>query len=163
MRIDVETTQSGDAAHALERLRHRLTVLTGFPGEEQHDDGPTIAQVAAWNEFGVRGPGGAWRIPPRPFMRLTAEQRGAEWTRRLTRRLGDVLRGTRDLVSVGSELGQIMRGHVQLQITTLSEPPNAASTLRQKAPRTNPLIDTGQMRQSVRYVVEVDGVERERG
>ncbi|MDR0758684.1 MAG: hypothetical protein LBF74_01045, partial [Treponema sp.] len=36
---------------------------------------PTIAQYAAWNEYGIRGKTKEWRIPPRPFVRGWADDK----------------------------------------------------------------------------------------
>jgi hypothetical protein len=50
-------------------------------------------------------------------------------------------------------MGQLAEGHVKQEITDLRTPPNAESTIRAKG-SDNPLIDTGALRQSIRYVID---------
>ena len=50
------------------------------------------------------------------------------------------------------QLGAMAVGEVQKYVTELDTPPNAPSTIRQKG-SSNPLINTGALRQSITYEV----------
>jgi hypothetical protein len=54
-----------------------------------------------------------------------------------------------------SKLGIMAQGDIQGEITSLSTPPNAPSTIRRKG-SSNPLIDSGEMRGAVTYKVDDD-------
>ena len=51
------------------------------------------------------------------------------------------------------KVGQSHQGATQKSIVDLKDPSNASSTLRQKAPQTNPLVKTGKYAQSITYKV----------
>ncbi|BCQ68236.1 hypothetical protein PEQA60_22260 [Pseudomonas sp. Eqa60] len=51
-------------------------------------------------------------------------------------------------------VGVVAEAAVKVYMTELRTPPNAASTIRQKG-SSNPLIDTGAMRQSVTHKVSI--------
>lgn len=55
-------------------------------------------------------------------------------------------------VAILDKIGVIAQGAVRIFMTELQDPPNAKSTIRKKG-SSNPLIDTGALRQSVTYVV----------
>ena len=121
-------------------------VEVGFYSTAKYPDGTPVTNVAAWNEFGTS------RIPERPFFRQAIQ--GADkdllpiLVENVDPRTMSVDRRTAGLV------GQAMQGRIQRSITTLRRPANAPSTLEKKKPKTNPLIDTGFMRQSVTYKVD---------
>ena len=125
------------------------SVSVGFFSTAKYPDGTPVAAVAAWNEFGTE------RIPERPFLRQSIE--GAEKV------IMPVLKDgidPRDMAldrTTAGKVGLVMQARIQRSITELRTPANAPSTT---APRpqgkgsSNPLIDTGHMRDSVTYVVE---------
>lgn len=118
--------------------------------------GTTVAAVAFWHEFGTP------KMKARPFMRpafadgLGAARRG-------------ILRAVRGAIKRGGpEAKPFLRmanGHVaaiQKAIRDVSAPPLRPSTLRNRFRQTgdrspNPLIDTGQMIQSVSFIIERRG------
>lgn len=51
------------------------------------------------------------------------------------------------------QLGAYTVGFIQEYMTDLRDPPNAPLTLEKKKPKTNPLIDTGKLRESITYKV----------
>ena len=132
----------------------------GFFSTAKYPNGLNVAAVAAWNEFGTE------TIPERPFLRQAIS--GAE------RDLLPVLKAGIDPKEMVIDartaglLGEVMKARIQQSITTLREPPNAPITIsggwmRSKSGKpfrvkgkgsSNPLIDTGFMRQSVTYQVE---------
>lgn len=129
-------------------------VKVGFPAGKA--DGMTINK-AVWNEFGTRGgaSGGGWGgpIPERPFMRNTMRDKNAAYRAALKQAAKSVLNGALSLDMVMRRLGVMAVGDIQAEITALRSPPNSPVTIARKG-SSNPLIDTGEMRQSVTYKVD---------
>lgn len=65
----------------------------------------------------------------------------------------DLIESSLDFKTSENRLGHIMVGDIQKEITDLQEPPNAESTIKKKNGKSNPLIDTGIMRNSVKHTV----------
>ena len=128
-----------------------IQAAEGAKAKEGPSDGtpPTLLDVATWNEFGTR------RIPARSFLRATIDRRRSELTT-LGRRLAKMVavdRMTPDIMA--NRLGNELRASVQQQITDTTDPPNAPYTIERKG-SSHPLIDTGQLRQSIRYRATID-------
>lgn len=106
----------------------------------KYDDGTPVAQVVFWQEFGTA------KIPMRPFMRNAIAKNTQKW--------GDSVKtfliGTNDSEKALKMLGEIMRGDIILSLTNLNTPPNAPATIKQKG-SSNPLIDTGLLRNSISW------------
>lgn len=133
----------------------RVGVPSGVKAQERQPDntikdGPAdLALVAAVNEFGAPEVG----IPERPFLRRGIIHARAD-ARRLNRvSLWEVLHERMTLRAAMEKLGVFMVGSVQKEITDGEFAPNAPSTAERKG-STHPLIDTGQLRQSITYQVE---------
>ena len=126
-----------------------MEIQVGFQGDQKYEDGTSIAQVAAVNEFGASD------IPERPFMRQSFENHEGE--------LQAACDAAQRLVSSGGsaeqalqQIGVVAKGLVQDEIVNGGFAPNAESTIKKKG-SDQPLIDTGYMRQSVNYVVKRRG------
>ena len=126
-----------------------MEIQVGFQGDQKYEDGTSIAQVAAINEFGASD------IPERPFMRQSFENHEGE--------LQAACDAAQRLVSSGGsaeqalqQIGVIAKGLVQDEIVNGGFAPNAESTIKKKGSE-QPLIDTGTMRQSVNFVVKRRG------
>ncbi|KQQ62968.1 hypothetical protein ASF66_01030 [Pseudomonas sp. Leaf129] len=137
-----------------QRMAQDALVLVGVPkGAGSYEDGLTIATIAAVNNFGSAD----GTVPPRPFL-VPAIDKGSPQYRRLAEiMLPKVMAGEMDMRVLLEQMGNLAEGHVKQEITDLRIPPNAASTISKKG-SDNPLIDTGALRQSIRYVVD-DGKE----
>ena len=90
----------------------------------------------------------AHHIPPRPFMKWTVYKNWRKWGRFVQDKLPQLM----DAQDTMERLGQIVVQDMKDMITDWSEPPNAPSTIAQKG-FNNPLIDSGQMRDTVRMEV----------
>lgn len=127
------------------------SLKVGFFKTAKYPDGTQVAAVAAWNEFGTRTEKGGIHIPERPFFRQ-ALKRGEEGAKKILLEEIDPLS-----MSVNESLGDLIGLHyateIQKRIVDLREPPNAPSTVERKG-SSNPLVDTGFMRQSVTYLVK---------
>ena len=126
-----------------------MEIQVGFQSDQKYEDGTSIAQVAAVNEFGASD------IPERPFMRQSFENHEGE--------LQAACDAAQRLVSSGGsaeqalqQIGVVAKGLVQDEIVNGGFAPNAESTIKKKGSE-QPLIDTGTMRQSVNFVIKRRG------
>ena len=112
---------------------------------------------AVWNEFGTKGgaSGGGWGgpIPERPFLRNAMRNNASKYRNAMASSAERILLGQATLDSVLTKLGTLAEQDVKNEITSLRSPPNSPVTIEMKG-SDNPLIDTGEMRNSVRYKVE---------
>jgi hypothetical protein len=105
-----------------------------------------VLQVATWNEYGTA------TAPPRPFMRQTITRHQRTLREALGRAVYDYgrQRGPKNLERIAARVGVMLRGAIQETIVAGDFVPNAPYTIAMKK-SSRPLIDTGQMRQSVRW------------
>jgi hypothetical protein len=118
---------------------------------ELHKDGGglSVAEIAYINEYGTND----GRIPPRPAHRNAFDDNRAKLDALKLRLIRGVADGKLSAETAAKILGETHQANVQESIRSLSEPANAPSTIAKKG-SSNPLIDSGQTLQSVRYVVE---------
>lgn len=116
---------------------HQAHALDGRKGGEPNN--PTIGAI---NQFGTE------HIPARPWLDKGVEA-GAE---KITKTAIELFKRGEDPRRVMDALGAVAVGEVQKYVTELDTPPNAPSTIRQKG-SSNPLINTGALRQSITYEV----------
>lgn len=111
---------------------------------------------AVWNEFGTRGgaSGGGWGgpIPERPFLRNAMRDNAHGYTVIMGQQAAKIVRGEQTLDGAMNRLGVRAEEDVKDEITSLSSPPNSPVTIEMKG-SDNPLINTAEMRNSVRYKV----------
>jgi hypothetical protein len=132
-------------------------VQVGFPAGKVSSD---IIKIAVWNHFGTKGGGWGGPIPERPFltnaMRANA-RKYADFMKVGAKSIVDAaLSGTSTSAAKRQtlqKLGVSAQGDIQSEITSLRSPPNSPVTIARKG-SSNPLIDSGQLRQSVTYKVE---------
>lgn len=142
-----------------EQLQGATRVLVGVPkGAGVYEDGLTIATIAAVNNFGSAD----GVIPPRPFLAPAIEKGAPVYQRLAEVMIPKVLAGEMTMTTLLEQMGNLAEGHIKQEITDLKTPPNAASTIAAKG-SDNPLIDTGSLRQSIRYVIDDSGEQIEEG
>ena len=122
-----------------------VSLKVGFFKSARYPDGTQVAAVAAWNEFGTK------RIPERPFMRQGVKKAYAHMHGILVAEV-DPLHMTLD-DRLADKVGAYIAGQIQKRIVDLRIPANAPLTVKMKG-SSNPLVDTGKMRQSVTWKVE---------
>lgn len=107
-------------------------------------DSAGAAEVAAYQEFGTAD------IPARPFIAPTFDENEGAYVDALARGFDNVVEGgstpERELLKIGARVA----GDIKRKITDVSSPPNAPSTVKKKG-SSNPLIDTGTMRNAVGF------------
>lgn len=113
-------------------------IEVGFFEGEKYPDGKSVAEVAAFNEFG----GG--HTPPRPFMRTLVQNHRKIWRNILQ----DELPKEDDAHTALATLAEYMVDDLKDYIKIWTYPPNAPSTIAKKG-FNDPLVDTGRMMDSV--------------
>ena len=95
-------------------------------------------------------------IPERPFLRSTFDEHHKEWEQKAAKQLDMVASGRKDAIGMLNTLGNVVEGDIKRKIASGPFTPNAPSTVRQKK-SAKPLIDSGRMRSSVRYIIRGRG------
>jgi len=132
-------------------VKQPSVVAIGIPRDATpYPDGTSTVMVGTVNEFGsVDG-----TIPERSYLRTGTRKAQKKITKTNRFALAKrVLDGSLKSVKALEIIGQIAEAEVKQQIVNISQPANAPSTLKAKAPKSSPLIETGHLRQSIRYVV----------
>lgn len=124
----------------------KALVEVGVISDHTYEDGLTVVEVAAYNEFGTK------HIPERPFIRSTVKKEKPKLKAFSGKLLKKIIDGKLTREKALGLLGQKVAGEIKETITTLRAPPNAASTIAAKK-SSNPLIDTGELRQSITFEV----------
>jgi hypothetical protein len=145
--IEVKTTRKGSAAKFLDRVRRALSATpesaVGFPAGKS---GSAIVMRAVWNEFGTV------HIPSRPFMRQGIKKYvNSGFDNDAAKAMKSVLNGGTPRMYLEKMSIRIV-GVIQQSIRSGGWVANAPATIRAKGSSV-PLIDTGEMRQSVTYEV----------
>lgn len=134
-------------------IRGPRQVKVGFPAGES---AAGAIQKAVWNEFGTRGgaSGGGWGGPilERPFMRNAIRNNEGKYKAALRTSAEKILLGTTSLSIVMHKLGNLAQDDIIAEIDSGVPPKNADATVALKG-SSHTLIDTGNMKQSVRYKV----------
>jgi hypothetical protein len=95
-------------------------------------------------------------IPERRFMRDTFDEKTGVWKTAAWGQVGQIVDGKTTAQGAMDMLGNVMQGDIQRKIVDGPFTANAPSTIRKKK-SSRPLIDSGRMRQSIRYVVRKRG------
>ena len=177
------TKKHGGIEGVLKRTRKPGTVEVGIIDAGKHADGKmTIASIAWVHEFGARinHPGGTpymindegmavflpigdsratgmtkphiIDIPERSFFRSTLVEKHKFYLGFKTKLLRKVLKGDYDIKKSLGLLGLQVSSDIKQKIVDIASPPNSAATIRRKK-SANPLVDTGQMKNSITYEV----------
>ncbi|WP_432783721.1 hypothetical protein QZH45_09690 [Pseudomonas corrugata] len=107
---------------------------------------------AGYMQLGVTQPHNI-TIPARPWL----EPGVASATPEVLLTIQDGMEAGRSMEQILEGVGVVAAAAVKVYMTELKTPPNAASTIRKKG-SSNPLIDTGAMRQSVTHKVSIGPV-----
>lgn len=130
---------------AIEELCSKEVVVGFQAGQDDYEDGTSLVEVAARNEFGSD------TVPPRPFMKQSFETHEQQ----LKKVCQEAAKGVCNGGSVQEALNQIgvaAKGAIQEEIRDGDFAPNSLSTIKAKG-SSHPLIDTGHMRESVNYEI----------
>jgi len=129
-------------------------VEVGVFESETEKDGTPMAMIASVHEYGaeIRQKRGTLIIPERSFLRSWVES-ASENTNKLMQKLyNDVASGKTNVVDAMKKLGAYASSGIRKQILDGDFVPNAPSTIAAKG-SDKPLIDTGQLMNSIHYRV----------
>ena len=129
-------------------------VLVGVPAGEARDDGPTNAEIGYQNEFGSP----ANNIPARPHLLPGVAAVQDKVVAKLTQAADAAATGRpSDAERHLHAAGLLAQNSVRRTLTTTAYRPLSERALAERRARgrtgTKPLIDTGQYRRSITYVV----------
>lgn len=127
---------------------HKAYVDVGVHEDATGEHGVHVADKAAANEFGT------WAIPERSFMRSTFDEQAEALGRLRARLVGGVIDGKITPAQAIGFLGEQHQKDIQAKILDGAgvPPPNHPKTIARKK-SSRPLVDTGEMVQSIRWVV----------
>lgn len=152
MDVKFESKDMGKAKIERElRAARKLVALVGIPSDaKRHEDNPNIglAEIAFIMEKGST----VNNIPPRPFMQQTRtmnEKKVADLSKKY---LSAISTGKMSAMDAIKKLGAFYEGAMKRIFLTGSFVGNAESTKKRKK-SSKPLIDTGLLRQSIKYKV----------
>lgn len=116
----------------------------GKGGQKHKDEDVTVVEIANYHEFGTR------YIPERSFVRASFDKNLDEYARVGENLIRQALEFKIDADGIAEGLGQHIVGQTQEYLTKLSSPPLKPITIVRKG-SSNPLIDTGQLRDSIEW------------
>lgn len=133
-----------------------LEVVIGFQrGKASEDNGTDLTDIAMWNELGTEGKYGGEHIPSRPFMRDSVDKHKAA-IEHILKAQEEVLLSGGTARKILETIGIFQKDLMQTEIEQGSFAPNKRSTIRRKG-SDKPLIDTGQMKNSVNFLIRKKG------
>ncbi|MCK4717652.1 MAG: hypothetical protein KAT70_03195 [Thermoplasmata archaeon] len=152
----VRDSGGGRTKALLKRLSRHSTVLVGVQGkkaEATHKDSEdsegeplTVGEIASIHEFGLG-------VPERSWLRAWIEENRSMIQSDLRRAMQRVIEGKLTKEQAASILGVKYVGEIQKRIAQGIEPPNHPDTVKRKG-SSKPLIDTGQLRSAITWVLE---------
>lgn len=132
----------------LEKKRKNL-VYVGFPRSVKTDEGFQMAMIAGAHEYGTK------HIPERPFLKVAIVESQGDFKALNARNLKAFVNGKMSAKTALEQLGLMASARVKQKIVVGPFTPLSPETIRRKG-SSKPLIDTGQMRQSVTYEIKDD-------
>ena len=128
-------------------------ILVGLhEGENYIDGATTVALIGFWNEFGTSNKLGEERIPERSWMRSWFDTNRKKIEKIFIQMTNLIKQRKINAVTALKRIGAWAVGELKRSIRDLQNPPNAFLTIRMKK-SSSPLIDTGQMMNSINYKI----------
>lgn len=134
-----------------DELKKRLVgdgkvVHVGIQEGKKETDGTPVAMIAAVHEYGSPSQG----IPERPFLRVAIQKNRTKYVRLNRINIVKMMRGQMQMEQALGLLGEMAKGDVVTEIKSGDFAPLKAATIKRKG-SSRPLIDTGQMVQSMQW------------
>lgn len=153
MNARVVQSNPGWLERLLKRYKDESVLAVGYPASEtggiQYPDGTPVTLVAAVNVFGSQ----SRNIPSRDFMTAGAAAALAGDAGKIAAELVPLLNeGKITIEEILEQMGPFAEGEFKAAFTGNEWAPNAQSTIDAKE-SSQPLIDTGLLRNSLTYVV----------
>ena len=137
-----------NGSHVKVGFQEGTVTTTQVKGERKQTAGLSIPQIAAENEFGTK------IIPARPFMSTSFDENKTLINRAIQGEYNKIIAGKRTTETSLGLIGQLTTKLIVQKIRAIISPPNSPRTISIKK-SSKPLIDFGQMVQSVRYKVVI--------
>ena len=141
---------------SVEKMRLRVGVIGPKASAPHRGSKMTVAEIAAFHEFGFSAP----KVPKRSFIRGWFDKKPQRfYADQLNKAVQDGIKSSNVRAQVG-RLGALYQGQIQDFISQGIKPPLAASTIKRRAAKgisvdkVTPLIDTGQLRTSITWDIE---------
>ena len=112
-------------------------------------DSEDVKNKATQNEFG------SGNIPERSFIRSTIDENAERYSKAAEILVGMMIDGEISKFEALERMGQQIESDIKSKIVSLKSPPNSPRTIMEKG-SDNPLIDTGEMLNSIRYVIKTE-------
>jgi hypothetical protein len=148
----------------MRQLKQKTTVVVGVIGSDgtmrHFGSRMTVAEIAGVHEFGTRSAGRNHNItiPRRSWLRDYVDENKAKIGTRLRKTAIRAIDTGKTIKKVMETFGVVTVGEIQERIAKGIPPANAMSTVmhktRGKGGATTPLINTGQFRSAISYLVE---------
>jgi len=151
-----DTKGAGVKALTMRFKEAAAAVLVGVPaGAKEDDEASTpIAMLAAVHEFGAP----SRHIPERPFLRPAITEGRPDFIRLNRANMRRVARGRTTIKQALGELGELGKRKVQEKIKAgpfrALRPATIAARKRRSEGSSKPLIDTGNLRQSITWILD---------
>lgn len=147
MKVTVNSTNGKGIKKLFNRLEKGSVDVGILTGEGKHEDSDlSVATVGFFNEFGTS------TIPERSFIRSTINGKSKEIKKVAAAQYKLVLNGKISNEKGLGILGAFTAGLIQQTFTSNDWPDNTQSTINKKG-SSRPLVDTGQLRQSISWKV----------
>jgi len=135
----------------VEALKNRVktpgTVDVGIIDAGKHISGDiTVAGIGYAHEYGTA------TLPERSFMRSTIHAKKKDIIALQKKLFKQILKGSMKIETGLGLLGEFMSDAITQKIVSITSPPNTPETIEAKG-SSNPLIDTGQLKNSITYEV----------
>ena len=139
---------NGGIKGLLKRVKKSGVVNVGIIDAGNHgDSGLTVAEVGNYNEFGTT------KIPERSFMRSTIREKRKDIIKLQEKLLKKIQSGDMEVEQALGLIGSFIAGEVTQKIVSIKSPPNHPYTIKKKG-SSNPLIDTGQLKNSITWEID---------
>ena len=135
-------------SYVLIGIQEGTVTKSATKGKEKKVGGLSMAEIGAANEFGSKN------VPARPFLRPAIDENRSRINRAIAGEYDKILEGNSTVKKSLNLLGLFGVDLVQKKIRSIHFPPNAPSTIKRKG-SSKPLIDFGQMIQSIRHKVVI--------
>lgn len=130
----------------LKKLKSMSVKVGIVEGHNKTEDGVNIAEYAAFNEEGTQ------HIPSRPFIRSWVDNHQEQIDKVMTAAFNSVVSGKRNAEDALKRIGEFAQSGIKDNIIVGNFKPNSPKTIAKKG-SSKPLIDTGTLRNSIRYEV----------
>ena len=154
MKANIVQTNSGGLQRIIDRISasSKKSLNVGVPEGKMHsDDGESLSMSALANIHEYGSP--SRNIVARPFLVPALEKNQAKYAKFLASQVIPLIRGKTTIDRILGQLGMVAQADVQAYMVSGHFVPLYYTTIKRKG-SSKPLIDTGQLRQSITYSIE---------